>query len=242
MRLRPRPGLVNMVKPGLPAMEMRRYQSVNPIVTFGKTAITSQVQVGITITRIIETLRPMAYVLTNPSIIEVSTGIDEREVLASALREAASNQVTSFINVSNFIDVHVYLTISAVAGDSTLTVEAMEQDVPGNEYVTQALWNNLAAVGNSYTVLREFGVGRRFAIRWSVDGTGSVSFAINVVLKKPVVSNNTNTIYIGNSGVTTSSGFGLFPGERFLVTMPENTLMFAIAGSSLPIHILEMGI
>ena len=239
-------------QPGPPALEMRRYQTVASIVTFGKTAITRQVLVGTTPTLLITTSRPMAYILTNPastitSTVITTTATVEQIILGLAARMGI-NQVTPFIDTTNYTDIHLYLTIQSITGNSKLTVEFLEQDTLGNPYISTVEWKNLNTLGNRYTVLQTFGVGRRFAVRWSVSGTGSITFAINAVLKKPLIINSVTSggaaglILIGNAGVTTSSGFALVPGERFLTTMPENTKMFGIAESPLPIHILEMGV
>lgn len=48
-------------------------------------------------------------------------------------------------------------------------------------------------------------------------------------------------VYIGNAGVSTSSGFGL-PTVPFTFAMTENSLLYAVAGSNTAIHVLDMGI
>jgi len=49
-------------------------------------------------------------------------------------------------------------------------------------------------------------------------------------------------IYIGNAGVTVSSGFGLPTGVPLTFAMTENSVLWAVAGSNTLIHVMDMGI
>ncbi|NRH21534.1 hypothetical protein HOO68_05845 [Candidatus Gracilibacteria bacterium] len=49
-------------------------------------------------------------------------------------------------------------------------------------------------------------------------------------------------IFIGNAGVTITSGFGLPTGTPFTFAMTENSVLWAVAGSNTLIHVLDMGI
>ena len=76
--------------------------------------------------------------------------------------------------------------------------------------------------------------------------TSTASIAINTLRPMLYMIQNLDsveTIFIGNDGVTISSGYPIAAEERLIFSMTENSRLYAITDTvSLTLYILEMGI
>ena len=245
----PREGVYN--PPGLQTREeMFRYRTVASIVTLDKAYRTQQIGIGTTPILVIETFRPMAYLVANPSAAQTTLAtspvIEESIFPLQSRAPGTFFAPTSAIDVSNYEEGHLYLRITAVGAGGRVTIGTTEEDLGGNVYTTQVPSNlsKKAAPGTFYAYLGSLGVARRFGLAARVE-TANVTFSVDFVAKCPCTTSSTISepnIFLGNQDVTVASGFALTPAERIILTMAENTRLFAISSQATILHILEMGI
>lgn len=98
---------------------------------------------------------------------------------------------------------------------------ALGLDVSGNLLV------NVAAGGGA--------VASSFSNNQATVGTSAAALPSNALINGVIVqalSTNTVSIYIGGSGVTTSTGFELQPGQATSIAVNNTNLIYAISGSA----------
>lgn len=230
---------------------MQRFTRIDPNISFGKTFNTIIKNVGTSATLIINTARPMAYLIknANPS---VAADIVETSVLDIALRSGTT--VTTPIDVSGYKFAYVYVQITGSSGGNTLDVNIVERaPFLAGFSLTQPIMPGLnGTVASNFAMITRPEVTRFLEFSISVIGGGDFTYGVDVVLKEPSTefirdAVGTQAIFLGNAGVTLSSGYILVPGEEKILGMAENTKLFAVCNpispaTTLPVHILEMGI
>ena len=203
------------------------------------------VTIGATAVQIIQSQFPKGYIILNPATLLgfTSTGT----LLASAARTADGNTQASSLGVANFRDMHMFLNISAVSGTApTLDIISQAKDpVSGNWADINTLWSGLTTAGTYYANIAGLGLASDFAIRWVIGGsaTPTFTFSVGYVVKDglPGTAAGVNkTVYLGDRGVTTTSGFPLLEGQSRSFVVNENTELWAVADSSLELRIFEL--
>lgn len=231
--------------------EMQRYRYVEPNIAIEKTFHTRAVQITDRATLVVETARPMMYLIKNANTI-YPADIQETSVLPLAQR---SGTVTADpIDVSLYQWAYLYLQIDSSSGGNTLTINQIKRAPNLSGWtLTCPIWTGLLGTdGNKLVKLEQDELARNLELEFVVNGGGTFTYGLDVVLKYPIVSAirsqiGTRTLFLGNQNVTINHGYPIIPGEEKIVGMAENTRLFAVAElesgvSFLPIHISEMGI
>ena len=200
------------------------------------------VTVGTTATRIIQAQFLRGYRILNPSTIVGTTAFGT--LLTSASRSATGNTQADSLGVANYRDLHLFLNVTAVpGGGATLDINTQALDPASLNWVSiQNIFTGITSTGTYYANVGSLGLTTDFAIAWTIS-SGNFTFSIGYVLKEglPGTSNGiSKTIYIGNSGVTTNSGFPLLEGQSLPFFLRENTELWAIAAESLELRIFEL--
>lgn len=199
------------------------------------------VTVGTTPVKIIDAQFLRGYLLLNPSAIVGTTATGT--VLASGAQTAAGNTQASSLGVSNYRDLHIFLDVTAASGGASLDIIAQAKDpVSGEWFDVQQIYTEIVATGRHYVNVGGLGVASDFAIRWTVSA-GSITFSVGFVLKDGLPGGSTgisNTIYLGNDGVTPTAGFPLLEGQQKSFYFKQNTELYAVANQSLTLNIFEL--
>ena len=203
------------------------------------------VSVGTSPTEIINSDFVRGFIVLNPATLLGTTS--SGALLASATQSANGNTQASSLGVANFRDMHLYLDVTAFNGTNpTLKVIAQTKDpVSGNWVDSQTLWSDINTVTTRYTQIAGMGLATDFAIRWVIGGSNSPDFTFSVgyAVKDGLVGTASGvgrTIYIGPSGVTTTSGFPLFEGQSKRFYFEENIKLFAVAETTLDVKVFDL--
>ena len=219
-------------------------RSLAALNTITRGVVGRTVSVSTTATQIIQSQFPKGYIILNPATLLgfTSTGT----ILASAARTASGNTQSTSLGVANFRDMHLFLDITAVSGTSpTLELVSQAKDpVSGNWAGVNTIWSGLNSAQTAYANIAGLGLASDFAISWVIGGTTpSFTFSLGYVVKDglPGTAAGVNkTVYLGDRGVTTTSGFPLLEGQSRSFVVTENTDLWAVASSSLELRIFEL--
>ena len=219
-------------------------RSLAALNTITRGVVGRTVSVSTTATQIIQSQFPKGYIILNPATLLgfTSTGT----ILASAARTASGNTQSTSLGVANFRDMHLFLDITAVSGTSpTLEIVSQAKDpVSGNWAGVNTIWSGLNSAQTAYANIAGLGLASDFAISWVIGGTTpSFTFSLGYVVKDglPGTAAGVNkTVYLGDRGVTTTSGFPLLEGQSRSFVVTENTDLWAVASSSLELRIFEL--
>ena len=219
-------------------------RSLAALNTITRGVVGRTVSVSTTATQIIQSQFPKGYIILNPATLLgfTSTGT----ILASAARTASGNTQSTSLGVANFRDMHLFLNITAVSGTSpTLEIVSQAKDpVSGNWAGVNTIWSGLNSTQTAYANIAGLGLASDFAISWVIGGTTpSFTFSLGYVVKDglPGTAAGVNkTVYLGDRGVTTTSGFPLLEGQSRSFVVTENTDLWAVASSSLELRIFEL--
>lgn len=185
------------------------------------------------------------YIFMNPAQVVGTTAVGT--ILTAASRTAAGNTQSDSIGVANYRDLHLFLDVTAVSGTApVLTVMGQALDpLTLNWADSQAIWTGINATGTYYANIGSLGLASDFALRWTIGGSATPTFAFSVgfVIKEGLPGTGAGvgkTIYLGGPGVTTQSGFPLLEGQQKAFFMRENTELYAVAGASLEMRVFEL--
>jgi len=176
------------------------------------------------------------YMILNPSRLNDLTISAE---LTSGTFTADGNTQTSPIPVAGYLNMHLFLDITALTGTWDFYAQAKDP-VSGNWADTQLLtgFSGLAAIGTYYAAIGQYGVALESAIRWVETAAGSITFTMGYVLKDGAggasVSGETGaveqTIYLGSiQDVNSESGFPLLEGQYHSFIIGEGVDLWAVS-------------
>ncbi len=185
-----------------------------PVVYLTRNFLGRVVQVLTIPTLIYDAPYPQNIMLTNPAPIPgglvTGTGLATQQVGVVAL---GNSQLTP-VFLSNYLNMHLFLNITAIAAGTTWSFFNQILDpVTGLWVDSQALIAGVtpAIVGawtnaSFYAFIGQFGVGLQYALRWTLDGgAGAISFTVSYALKEGLFGSSGGlslVIYLGsNSGV-----------------------------------------
>lgn len=198
------------------------------------------VTVGTSPTRIIQAQFMRGYKILNPSL---SVGLTSSGTLFSSTSRAAGGPTVSVsIGVANYVNIHLFLDITAIAAGAVV-IDALTLDpVSGLYAVTQSdLFGSPTTVSTNYAYLGALGVGTDFEVQYTT--TDTTTFSVGYILKDGLSgtgSGLSKTIYLGGPGVSTVSGYPLLEGQSIPLFLRENAELWAVATSSLDIRIFEL--
>lgn len=189
---------------------------------------TSIIAVGTTPVVILQPPHPAPYLISNPSL---AVGLTASTVLKSGTVIAAGNSQATPLGVANYMKMHLHLDITAITG--TWDIDAYTRDPnSGNWTISQNLWSDLTATGNSYAFIGEMGLVTDFAIGWNPTAAGSMTFSVTGTLKEGTAGASTGlarTIFIGGRDVTPGSGYPLFEGKDKIIYPGPDVEIYAVA-------------
>jgi len=212
--------------------------------TIDRGFIARRVTVTTTPVRIVQARSLKAYMFLNPT---ASTGAGTSGTLLASsaqLAGASGNTQATSLDVSDYQRLTMFLDITASTG-GVITVNTQSKDpLSGNWATVQGdVFGAPSAVGTYYATIGTLGVDEDFAVAWDVSAAGNSTFSLSYLLKDSSVAFGTaNTIYLGASGVTTSTGFPLLEGKELKTFVRTNTEIWAVSPSAagIPISIFEL--
>jgi len=202
------------------------------------------VTITTTPTQIVDGKFARGYIFLNPTPVNSLTG--SGAVLASTAVAAlgSGNTQANPLGVASFLNLTLFLNITA--GTSTITINAQSQDpVSLNWVTTQTPFNLVSGVGTYYASLGALGVDTSFAISYTAGAGTGVTFSVGYVLKNGLPGGTTgvsNAVFLGNGGVTTTSGFPLLEGQTRTFYFRPNVRLFGVsnAASGVTISVFEL--
>ena len=200
--------------------------------SFAKGGVSRTVTIGTTPTLIHTSPRAKAIILFNPSL---SSGITTSGTLLASGTHAASNTQATPLSVANFERLSLFLDITITGGaTNTITINAQSQDQLSTNWATTQsdLFSAPYAVGTYYASLGTLGIDVSFAVSWTI-GAGTPTWSLGYTLKSGLPGTSggvASTIFIGNSdGLSSSSGFPLFSGDRLPLVVTGNSEVWGVA-------------
>jgi hypothetical protein len=193
---------------------------------------------------IIQAQEPRGYLLLNPAGVVglTATGI---------LFNAGTNLVGATTLTSGSVGVANYktgrFTVKAVfnAGVGPVTFDLQTLDpVDGVTWITVQTIFNLAATGNFYADVGTLGIDTDMRILVTVPAATTITFDMGFILKDGLEGTSagaTQTIFVGQSGVSASSGYPILAGKEKPFYFMENVSLYGVtSGPSLTLNIFEL--
>jgi hypothetical protein len=225
-----------------------------PAVYLGRNFVSRFVVVGLIPTLIHDAVRNQNIMITNPSPlgfggVPSASGLVTQQVAVVG----AGNSEALPIGVGNYMDLHLFLNITAIAAGTTWSFFNVVQDPVTLQWVdSQALiaavtpaivagWINASFYANPIG----FGNGIQFAIRWTLDaGAGAISFTVSYILKLATAGSSggvSQIVYLGsNSGISVAAGYPLLENSEKIFQIVEGTQVWGIARIPVLINVLEL--
>lgn len=214
-------------------------------VTKAFTGIT--VEIGTNPVRIIapETQRP--YLLLNPAI--ETTGQTASDTISAVGTSISADANTADINVAGVEDVHIFFNPTAISGSWSVFLQAKDP-VTGGYADTQKLFDTddaeiVAGGGPYYAYVGSLGIPGTTRFRFVEDAAGTLVYSLGIVRKKNVGQLDISagvplTIYLGNSGVTTVSGYPLLEGEERFFIIDQNVELYGVAQATVSLKLFQL--
>ncbi len=210
----------------------------------GKGWNSTQVNVGVTPTLILDCPRTWPYMISNPSgmvgQVPTTTGI-----LTSQVAVAANGNIQATpLLLSNFLELHLWLDVTANTGTFTF-IEQARDPASGNWADVQNLWSAINTTGTFYAFPAMLGVATSFAVRWIVDVAGAATFTIGYALKQAVSGVSTagisQVVFIGpNEGISVNSGFRLNEGRKEMFVVEQGAQVWGIGQTTVSIDLFRL--
>jgi hypothetical protein len=183
------------------------------------------------------------YLLLNPTGV---VGLTAAGTLISSNTLVGATSLTSgSVGVANYKTARFFLqaTFNAGAGPVTFDLQTLDP-VDGTTWITaQTLWS-LIATGNAYVDVGTLGIDTDFRMLVTVPVGTTITFSVGYVLKDGLEGTSagaSQTIFIGNSGVSPISGFPILAGKEKPFYLMENVSLYAVtAGASIDMNIFEL--
>ena len=212
-----------------------------------KTMTPRVVSVGTTPVKVIDVKgATKGYLIINKS--SESNQVASSGILVPSLNYPSSTSSDgSFVGVSNFLNLHLYLDITNTTGAGRMDWYLRSRMPQGGFIDAQLVFPDtdiLGVVGSYYAYVGQNGVATDISMRWQLLSGTSVEFSVGYVLKEGLpgsASGTSRTIYLGgNNGVTTVSGFPLIEGQSWAMYMEQNSELWAVAETTVNLNIFEL--
>jgi hypothetical protein len=206
--------------------------------------------IGTTPTKIIHTSRSWPYLLVNPhtknaGVNEFSIDIDTTSsgFYPSTLTPGT---LAGLINVEGQQYLHIHMMPGYITGKWDIQLESYE---PTNlwGFTVQDLFMSVEDQTQLYyTMVGPYGLAKYVQIRITNVVAGTLRVTMNLFFKnfggnEVDSSYYTKSIYIGSdAGVTTSNGIPIVPGSERMYIIGENTEVWAVAGATCSLRILQL--
>lgn len=183
------------------------------------------------------------YLLLNPAGV---VGLTAQGIVFNAGTNlvGATTLASGSLGVANFKTARFTAKVVFNAGAGPVTFDLQTLDpVDGVTWITTQTIFNLVATGNVYANVGTLGIDVAARIFVTVPVGTTITFDMGFVLKDGLEGTSagvTQTIFLGGSGVSSSSGFPLLAGKDKPFYFEENVAMYAVTtGPSLTMNIFE---
>lgn len=192
---------------------------------------------------IIQAQEPRGYLLLNPAGVVGLTA--QGTVFSSTTLVGATTLASGSLGVANYKTGRftVVATFGAGAGPVTFDLQTLDP-VDGTTWITVQTIFSLTATGNAYANVGDLGIDVDARIFVTVPVGTTITFTMGFVLKDGLEGTSagaTQTIFIGQSGVSSVSGYPILAGHEKPLYFMENVSLYAVtAGPSLAMNIFEL--
>lgn len=182
------------------------------------------------------------YLLLNPAGVVGLTATGT--LFSSTVLVGATSLVSGSVGVANYKTARFFLTATVVgAGPVTFDLQTLDP-VSGTTYITAQTIFSVVATGNAYADVGTMGIDTDFRMLVTVPLGTTITFTVGYVLKDGLEGTSagaSQTIFIGNSGVSPNSGFPILAGKEKAFYLMENVALHAVsAGPNIDMNIFEL--
>jgi hypothetical protein len=220
----------------------------------GRNCITRFVPVGLVPVLIHDAYRPSNIMITNPSPLGFGGNPAFSGFVTNQVGVVANgNSWAAPVGVGNFMQMHLFLEITAIAAGTTWSFyNEVQNPMTLNWADSQALlagvtpaivatWTN----ANFYATPITFGIGVQFALRWTLDaGAGAISFSVSYTLKMSLAGSSagiSQVVYIGsNNGVTPTHGYPILENSEKVFQVDEGDQIWGVGLSPVVLRVIEL--
>ena len=182
------------------------------------------------------------YLLLNPAgvvgLTAKGTLVSSTTLVGATTLQSASLGVANYKTAKLFINA----TFGAGVGPVTFALQTLDPVTGTVQFVSQTL--SMAATGQLYADIGTLGVDTDFSVLVTVPAGTTVTVAIGFVLKDGLDGTSagvTQTIFMGQAGVSIVAGYPLLSGKERAFYIMENVQIYAVtAGPSLSLNIFEL--
>ena len=183
------------------------------------------------------------YLLLNPTGVVGLTAAGT--LFSSTVLVGATSLASGSLGVANYKTARFFVkaTFNVGAGPVTFDLQTLDP-VDGTTYITsQTLWA-LTATGNAYADVGTMGIDTDARMLVTVPIGTTIEFTVGFVLKDGLEGTSagaSQTIFIGNSGVSPNSGFPILAGKEKAFYLMENVSLYAVtSGPNIDMNIFEL--
>lgn len=182
------------------------------------------------------------FLLLNPAGVVGLTA--KGSLLGSTTLVGATSLQTGSLGVANYKTARLFFNVTFGAGAGPVTFDIQTLDpVSGTVWIISQT-ETFVATGTRYVDLGTLGVDTDFAVTITVPGGTTITTTIGFVLKDGLDGTSagvTQTIFIGQAGVSSTSGYPLLSGKEKPLYIMENVQLYAVtAGPTLSMNIFEL--
>lgn len=190
-------------------------------------------------TLLVDSAYAWPYLVLNPS---KTTGLTTTVTGFSGTVVAAGNSQATSIGVSGFYAAHYQLDVTAVTGTWDIIAQSYDA-ISAKWFDTQTIFAGVAATGSYYASAGTLGIATDLAFRWNPTAAGSLTFSLAAVLKGGLGGSSAGlaqVVYLGGSGVTTTSGFPLLESQKQSFIIPEGVQLWGVATTNIDIRVFML--
>jgi len=182
------------------------------------------------------------YLLLNPAGVTGRT--TSGTVFSTQTLVGATTLLSASLGVANYNTARFFVVATFNAGAGPVTFDLQTADPVTGTYITSQTIFSLIATGNAYANVGGLGIDVDAKIFVTVPGGTSITFSLGYVLKDGLEGTSagaSQTIFVGQSGVSTISGYPILAGNEKQFYFKENVSLYAVTGGvSLTMNIFEL--
>lgn len=198
------------------------------------------VSVSSTATQLVDVSYPRIILITNPSGPD---SLSQTSTAYSGTVAADGNSQSSAVSVKNAVQVHSFINITAITGNWDFVLQTYDS-VNATWADSQTLVSAAATTGSRYFFIGSNAVAEKVSFRWIQNvGATSLTFSIIVVMKfyeQFLPSGLSQTVYIGDKGVTTVSGYPILGGQEKQFILTQGSDLWGISNNPVDLRIFSL--
>lgn len=181
------------------------------------------------------------YLFLNPAGVVGLTA--KGTLISSTVLVGATTLQSASLGVANYKNGKLFFGVTFNVGAGPVTIDIQTLDpVTGQLFISQTL--SLGATGNVYANLGTLGVDTDLSVLVTVPVGTTITITAGFVLKDGLDGTSagvTQTIFMGQAGVSTVAGYPILSGKERSFYIMENVQIFAVtAGPSLSLNVFEL--